>query len=46
MDREGQVQEETPVLPETGEAPAPGWLVGLGIALVLWAGWYLTLSVR
>lgn len=45
MELEKQV-EETPVLPETGDAPVPAWLVGLGVALVAWAAWYLVLSIR
>lgn len=46
MEWEEPINEETAVLPETGDAPVPGWLVGLGVALVLWTGWYLALAVR
>ncbi|GEM_PF-3528430 len=46
MEHEGHMMEETPVMPETGDEPVPAWLVGLGIALVLWAGWYLVLASR
>jgi len=46
MELEERVEEETPVLPETGDAPVPPWLVGLSVALVVWAGWYLVLSIR
>ncbi|HEY8417882.1 MAG TPA: hypothetical protein VIK93_07600 [Limnochordales bacterium] len=46
MERDGQVQEETAVLPETGDAPMPGWLVGLTVVLLVWVGWYLVLAAR
>jgi len=46
MERDEQVQEEAAVLPETGDAPVPGWLAGLTVVLLVWVGWYLALAVR
>lgn len=37
---------EQPMMPRMGDAPVPGWLVGLGVTILIWAAYYLVLSVR
>lgn len=46
MDTAEREHVAEPMMPEMGDAPVPTWLVGLGATLLVWAAYYLVLSVR
>ncbi|MBO8140545.1 MAG: hypothetical protein H0Z37_00010 [Firmicutes bacterium] len=45
MEEQEHYEREKAEMPTVGNGPVPAWLVGLGVALVVWAAYYLAIAV-